>query len=506
MLSPCSSCCITRCESCADSTVSRRNFIAALGAAGAAGIAPLFAKDPDRQMPVRHALKVQPVFVYDIPARREKTSWRSWGGILTEADAATEKERIGRELAEMKKTASFPLDIRPAAVCKTPDEAAAIAAQDHDVTLVYAASGGLKTIEALTPESKWNMMFVRHSPGPVYLWYEIAHPRYLRKTVDQYGQPGMTPHDVVVDKHSEVLWRLRALSGLRNTLGKRVVCIGGPSGWGQGGRKAPQLSRDIWKLDLQTVAYPDLAERIKRARQDDALVKRAHAAAERYLKQKNVSLETKREFVLNSFVLTEVFRDLLDEAKTDTITVNNCMGTIMPMSETTACLPLSLLNDEGYLAFCESDFVVIPSGILLHYIAGTPVFLNDPTYPHDGMVTIAHCTAPRRMDGAHDEPVRLLTHFESDYGAAPKVEMRKGQITTNIVPDFDLKQWIGFTGNVIDNPFLHICRSQTDISINGDTEKLAEEMRGFHWMMCYGDYMRETGYALRKLNVDWVKV
>lgn len=27
---------------------------------------------------------------------------------------------------------------------------------------------------------------------------------------------------------------------------------------------------------------------------------------------------------------------------------------------------------------CESDFVVIPSGILLNSIAGVPVFLNDP--------------------------------------------------------------------------------------------------------------------------------
>ena len=65
------------------------------------------------------------------------------------------------------------------------------------------------------------------------------------------------------------------------------------------------------------------------------------------------------------------------------------MGTIMGMSQTTACLPLSLLNDAGYLAFCESDFVVIPSGVLLHYISGLPVFLNDPTYQHDGVVTLA---------------------------------------------------------------------------------------------------------------------
>ena len=75
------------------------------------------------------------------------------------------------------------------------------------------------------------------------------------------------------------------------------------------------------------------------------------------------------------------------------------MGTIMPMAETTACLPLSTLNDDGYLAFCESDFVVIPSGMLLANISGKPMFLNDPTYPHDGIITLAHCTGPRKMDG-----------------------------------------------------------------------------------------------------------
>jgi len=30
-----------------------------------------------------------------------------------------------------------------------------------------------------------------------------------------------------------------------------------------------------------------------------------------------------------------------------------------------------------------------------------------------------------------------------------------------------------------------------------------EEMVGFHWMMSYGDYLKETGYALRKLGVGW---
>ena len=134
------------------------------------------------------------------------------------------------------------------------------------------------------------------------------------------------------------------------------------------------------------------------------------------------------------------------------MTINGCMGTIMPLAETSACLTLSTLNDDGYLAFCESDFVVIPSGILLANIAGRPVFLNDPTYPHDGIITLAHCTAPRKMDGKTSEPARILTHFESDYGAAPKVEMRKGQIVTNIAPDFAAKRWLGLRGEIVEAP------------------------------------------------------
>jgi hypothetical protein len=193
----------------------------------------------------------------------------------------------------------------------------------------------------------------------------------------------------------------------------------------------------------------------------------------------------------------------MEEAQTDTITINLCMGTIMDVSQTTACLPLSLLNDEGYMAFCESDFVVIPSGILLHGISGKPVFLNDPTYPHAGVVTLAHCTAPRKMDGSHMEPAKILTHFESDWGAAPKVEMKLGQNITVIDPDFNFEQWTGFEAEIVDNPFFDICRSQIDVEFGCDTDELNRQTKGFHWMVGYGNYLKEMEYAVRKSKMNW---
>jgi hypothetical protein len=497
-----SQCCGSVCDSCA---VSRRSFlVGGLAAPSLSAFARGSSKDPDRQQPVRLPLKVQPVFIYQIYKRRKATSFRPWGGILTEQDAISEKERISRELAEMRSSADFPLEVLPLKVVQDSEQAATIAAGDHDLLISYPAGGNVKTLEALTAPGKWHLMFLRHRSGPVYLWYEIAHPRYLRKTVDEFGQPGMSIKDIVVDSYAEILWRLRALCGLKNTLGKRIVAVGGPGGWGVGGKLAPERTAELWNIDIQTVPYTELGGWIKKAREDPELLKRCQSDAENYLKQKGISLHTSLEFVRNAFVLREVFHGLLDQAATDAITINQCMGTIMGMSETTACLPLSLLNDEGFMAFCESDFVVIPSGILLRYISGKPVFLNDPTHPHDGMVTLAHCTAPRKMDGQHYEPAKILTHFESDYGAAPKVEMKKGQRTTNLVPDFASRRWLGFEGEIIDSPFLHICRSQIDVAIKGDTDRLLEEMRGFHWMTSYGNYLRETEYALRKVGVEWV--
>ena len=451
----------------------------------------------------KKALVVQPVLVYDLYTRREATSWRPWGGLHTEADVQAEFARIQGELDGMKTKAEFPLDIRPVAPARTNEEAAALRDGDADVMVMYAASGDGGVIETLIKPERFNLMFVRHKSGPVSLWYEIASPRMLRKTVDVLGQPGLTPEDVVVDSHDHILWRLRSMYALKNTVGARILTIGGASGWGQGGQAAPDLARNLWKLDIVDCPYDDLSKRIESATADSAMTARAKSESDAYLADSNVKLETDAGFVERAFLLTDVFRQVMAEAGTSAMTINNCMGTIMPMSKTTACLSLSLLNDEGCMAFCESDFVVIPSGMLLHHIASMPVFLQDPTYPHDGVVTIAHCTAPRRMNGRDLEPATIQTHYESDYGAAPKVDMKIGQRITMIDPDFEDKLWIGFTGTVVDNPAMAICRSQTDITIDGDCARLARDMRGFHWMMSYGEHLKETGYALSKLGIGW---
>ena len=266
------------------------------------------------------------------------------------------------------------------------------------------------------------------------------------------------------------------------------------------------MSRKHFGMELVNITYDELGVRLEQAYNNALLVKWCREQGDRLQKDSGISLETDKDFIWKSYLLTEVFHQLLKEHQTDTLTINLCMGTIMDVSGTTACLALSFLNDSGYPAFCESDFVVIPSGILLNNISGKPVFLNDPTWAHDGIVTLAHCTAPRRMNGKDLEDARILTHFESDWGAAPKVEMKIGQKLTVIDPDFNFREWLGFTAEIEGNPFLDICRSQIDVAFSCDTDELNYRTRGFHWMACYGDYTAELEYALDKTEIGWNKL
>ncbi len=506
--SPCHGHDAHRCCGCATppdtSGLTRRDFLGSsvLGGAALTGLTwPALAADGDElpSPPPRRTLVVQPVLIYDVPTPHPHTSWRSWGGIQTEEEARQEVARIGTELEQIKKAADFPVEFLPTAAVrnvkaieKQPELARA------DVLLVYAAGGGLDGIQSL---NKHVVVFLRHQSGPVSLWYEIVSPRLLRQHTDEQKLTTLDPTDVVVDKLDEVVWRLRSLCGFMNTYGTKIIAVGGAGGWAQPAGSVPALVKKLWKWDIQELSYAELGPMIQAARADKAAMQLAEKRAAAALALPNTKLETDKTFVVNALLLDHVFRKIMAQAGCGAITINACMGTIMGMAETSACMTLSTLNDAGYMAFCESDFVVIPAGRLMASIAGKPMFLNDPTYPHDGLITLAHCTAPRKLDGRNPEPVRILSHFESDYGAAPKVEMKTGQVVTNIIPDFAGKRWVGFKGEIACAPFLPICRSQIDVKFTCDSEKLAEHMPGFHWMTIYGDYLRETGYALKKIPI-----
>ncbi len=106
------------------------------------------------------------------------------------------------------------------------------------------------------------------------------------------------------------------------------------------------------------------------------------------------------------------------------------------------------------------------------------------------------------MDGKTTQPARIVTHFESDYGAAPKAGgPRSG-------PDehrarLQIQAMDGTVGRSGKFTFLPICRDQIDVRYTVPDQLVAERMPGFHWMTAYGDHRKELGYALRRIGIEW---
>lgn len=504
--------------------MNRREFGAlAAGVAGgmagmssvlAAGSLTVDAWDPDQPpMVTGRPLQVQPVLAYQVMTPQPKTSWRSWSEITTEPAAAEEAQRIAVELKALAAKADFPVRFLPLAKVTNEEQAAQMQRGDFDVVLVYTASNYAVFPHLWAKDPRRDtLVFARHESGPTYFGYEylgvqaglkVPSPELWQGcSVENHG--GVTLDDVVIDDYDEILWRLRALYGLKNFVGQRIVALGGPQGkWDS---TAPDVARTRYKLEIIDATYDDLAARLKAIATNAKIQAQLAAWTDRFLAMPNTRLETKKEFIHRAFGLYVVFRQWLREHNAPAITINACMGTIIGVSETTACLPLMWLNDEGHMAFCESDFVAVPPGILLHSIAGKPVFMHNSTFPHKATVTCSHCTAPRRMDGHRYEPARIMTHYESDFGAAPKIEMPIGQQVCAISPEYARPRWVGIRGTVRKNPCLAICRSQQDVEIQGAWKRLIREARNSHWMMVYGDYLREVGYAVHKIGLTWDNV
>ena len=182
----------------------------------------------------RPLLAIQPVLAHNVMTPQEKTSWRSWSEIISEAAAAEEIQRITAELQDLTGRAGFPIEVLPPAKVTTIEQAAQV-------------QQGISTWCCCTlPRTPSCFIPVAPPDRPATPSYSCATSRDLLTMATSVLASGFSNHplpdvwrnnsaethgpvtldDVVVDDYDEVLWRLRPLYGLKNLVGQRVVALG----------------------------------------------------------------------------------------------------------------------------------------------------------------------------------------------------------------------------------------------------------------------------------------
>ena len=136
---------------------------------------------------------------------------------------------------------------------------------------------------------------------------------------------------------------------------------------------------------------------------------------------------------------------------------------IVKVCNTTSCLALALLNDEGIVAGCEGDMQTLLSMLLAKRLCGEEAFMANPSQLTDTSTMFAHCTIPLAMC---DNTV-IRSHFESGIGVAIQGDMP--------LTDYTIFKW---GGSRLDRYYVteakaikkeysnHFCRTQITFDIN----------------------------------------
>lgn len=154
-------------------------------------------------------------------------------------------------------------------------------------------------------------------------------------------------------------------------------------------------------------------------------------------------------------------KKICQDERLDAMTIR-CFD-IVKACNTTSCLALAKLNDEGIVAGCEGDMQTLMTMVLAKKLCNEPAFMANPSILTDTTTMFAHCTVPLSMCFR----TTMRTHFESGIGVAVQGDMP--------LTDYTIMKWGGrrldkffvTEAKAIENQYSeHFCRTQIKLDVN----------------------------------------
>lgn len=157
---------------------------------------------------------------------------------------------------------------------------------------------------------------------------------------------------------------------------------------------------------------------------------------------------------------------------------------ILTSEQTTGCLALAKLNDDGVTAACEGDVPAMLSMLMVRAMANKASFMANPSRVSEKSVTFAHCTCPPTILRQYS----LKTHFESGKGLAIAGEFAAG-IFTVCRFDFANNKYALATGKSVVYEFSSsLCRTQITLEMQGAADYFLVNPLGNHHILVPGDF------------------
>ena len=287
-------------------------------------------------------------------------------------------------------------------------------------------------------------------------------------------------HGHTSDMAKQVLLHHKAFAAKRSLKGKRIGVIGSPSSWLVASNVDYLLAKRRWGIEYVDIPLERIYEQFKHITDDQVGASCAAVAS-----QALACREGTPEDLIKSMRLYRAIKKVCQEENLEALTLS-CFKLIEQI-DTTGCVALSLLNDDGIIAGCEGDLQSVFTLLAVKALTGKDGFMANPSMINSrtNELILAHCTVGLKQT----ERYIIRNHFETEKGIAIQGLLPTGDVTIIKCGGECLDEYYLSTGTLTENTnYINMCRTQVRIHMNTPAEYFLKNPLGNHHIMLHGNY------------------
>ncbi len=266
----------------------------------------------------------------------------------------------------------------------------------------------------------------------------------------------------------------------RTLFGKRIGVIGSPSSWLIASNVDYLLAKRRWGIEYIDIPLERIYEYFEQITDDEVGASCAAVAS-----QALACREGTPEDLIKAMRLYRAIKKVCKEDNLDALTLS-CFKLIEQLN-TTGCLSLSLLNDDGIIAGCEGDLQSVFTLLAVKALTGKNGFMANPSMinARTNDLVLAHCTVGLQQT----ERYIIRNHFETEKGIAIQGILPTGDVTIVKCGGECLDEYYLTTGTLTENTnYINMCRTQVRIHMNTPTDYFLRNPLGNHHILINGNY------------------
>lgn len=221
----------------------------------------------------------------------------------------------------------------------------------------------------------------------------------------------------------------------------------------------------------------------------------------------SISDDVKNKDVFTALKLYIALKRICENKKLHAINVK-CQYELSQEYGMIACVPISLLAEDGVVTSCEGDIINTVTMVMLNYLTGQVIYYGDVLNHNGNVVKLSSCGFVPYSLGreAKKEVINFMPGF-GFRGIHNSFTLKPGRVTYMRLAENVGDYYIYYgTGTGLETELRQGCMPALDIKLDGDIDKLVGLYASQHLAMCYGDISEEIEDMAGILGIKAIRI